>query len=407
MNYDETTLNIAKKKLDTSPSSDKIHRPRLGTGGGFQDVFFWDTAFTVLWAKYFVDDLPVHDSLDNLYRLADPDGYICRQYLPIGEPKFLRSHPDCYSPPLLSWAELDLYELHGDRERLATVYPALQRFHDSFRTMFRAGDGLFTSSPMGCGMDNLPRWPRGWESDAVGQPLTLEDIHPSVASGPGIVRSRAKVCSWNSQARWIDASCQAAFDSLCMRRIADLLDDAESSSRYAGEHAELKDLINARLWSEEHSFYFDRAGDHLIERYHVGAFWALLAEVCTDDRLERFVAHLVDPDRFGRTTPVPSLSADDPDYKTEGEYWCGSSWAPTTYMTLRGLKVMGCDEIATLLGRRFLDSVVAVLEETGTLWENYAPDAAAPGNWSGPDFVGWTGLATVAVPREILGGTTA
>ena len=99
---------------------------------------------------------------------------------------------------------------------------------------------------------------------------------------------------------------------------------------------------------------------------------------------------------------MPSLSADDPDYKAADEYWCGSSWAPTTYMTLRGLKAMGCDEMATLLGKRFFDSVSAVLEETGTLWESYAPDAAAPGNWSSPDFVGWTGLATVAVPREII-----
>jgi hypothetical protein len=400
--YDDITLAIARKKLDTAPSSNLIHRPRLGTGGAFQDVFFWDTAFTCLWSKYFIDELPVFTSLDNLYRLADSDGYICRQYLPIGEPKYLRSHPDCYSPPLLSWTELDIYNLHGDRDRLARVYPLLQRFHESFRKMFRAKDGLFICSPMGSGMDNLPRWPRGWTGDKVGQPLMEIDIHPSVPTRKGIVKSRAMVCSWNYQCRWIDASCQAAFDSLCMKRIAEIINDTESAVRYTDEHSELKKLINERCWSDKDAFYFDVTGEQQIRRFHVGAYWALLAEVCPQECLDGFIAHLTDPARFGRMTPVPSISADDPDYHPQGQYWLGSSWAPTTYMTLKGLKAVGRDALARKLGSAFLNTVISVFDETGTLWENYAPETTAPGNQSGPDFVGWTGLATVAVPREIM-----
>ncbi len=210
--------------MDTSPSAGKIHRPRLGTGGNFGDVFFWDTAFTCLWAKHFAHELPVQTSLDNLYRLADSDGYIARQHLPSGEPKYLRSHPKSYAPPVLAWAELDLYDLHGDLARLRTVYPALQRFHHSFRTLFRASDGLFFSDPLGCGMDNLPRWPRDWTGD------------------------------------------QAAFDARCMQRMARLIGDEPAAARYAAEHQELKDLINERCWSESDSFYVDLAGGQPVRR---------------------------------------------------------------------------------------------------------------------------------------------
>ena len=402
MTPEKITLELARRKMDTGPSDGKIHRPRLGTGGNFGDVFFWDTAFTCLWAKHFAHELPVLTSLDNLYRLADQDGYIARQHLPSGEPKYLRSHPKSYAPPVLAWAELDLYDLYGDLARLRAVYPVLQRFHDSFHTLFRAPDGLFFSDPLGCGMDNLPRWPRGWAGDQTGQPFTVDDIHPSVPGREDIVRERARICSWNRQGRWIDASAQAAFDALCMQRMARLLGDEPAAARYASEHQKLKNLINERCWSEADAFYFDLAEGQQIRRLHIGAWWTLIAEVCPPERLERFTAHLTDPRTFGVVTPVPSLSADDPDFRATGDYWLGSSWAPTTYMVLRGLKANGLDGLARQLGSDFLATVVAVLEETGTLWENYAPSSRAQGRIAQPDFVGWTGLATVAIPREIL-----
>jgi hypothetical protein len=54
-----------------------------------------------------------------------------------------------------------------------------------------------------------------------------------------------------------------------------------------------------------------------------------------------------------------------------------------------------------------LQNVVTVVEQTGTLWENYAPEKAAPGNPGKPDFVGWTGLSTVAMLFEYVLGLRA
>jgi glycogen debranching enzyme len=116
------------------------------------------------------------------------------------------------------------------------------------------------------------------------------------------------------------------------------------------------------------------------------------------------VAHLDDPRAFKRPHRVPSLAADQAGYDARGGYWRGSVWAPTNYMVLRGLTAVGRDALAHEIARNHLDNVVAVFERTGTLYENYAPESAAPGAPAKPDFVGWTGLPPIAVLLEYVFG---
>lgn len=45
-----------------------------------------------------------------------------------------------------------------------------------------------------------------------------------------------------------------------------------------------------------------------------------------------------------------------------------------------------------------------VFNDTGTVWENYSPEEAAPGSPAKPDFCGWGGLGPVAVLFEFIFG---
>ena len=136
--------------------------------------------------------------------------------------------------------------------------------------------------------------------------------------------------------------------------------------------------------------------------------WALLAEIVPPERLERFVAHLDNEKEFKRPNRVPTLSADHPDYCPEGGYWCGSVWAPTNYMIMKGLEATGYDQLAHEIASAFVDHVTQVYQDTKTVWENYAPETPAPGLGAGrlasKDFVGWTGLAPIAVVYEYVMG---
>ena len=80
----EAALAIARRKLSRDANPQLLRSPRLGTGGDFVNIFLWDTAFSVQWAKFHADEFPVADSLDNFYALQSPDGFISRESCPDG-----------------------------------------------------------------------------------------------------------------------------------------------------------------------------------------------------------------------------------------------------------------------------------------------------------------------------------
>lgn len=402
-NFEKEIIEIAEKKLERGESTEKIFRPRLGTGGNFEDVFFWDTAFTAMWAKYYSDILPVEQSMDNLYRLQDDDGFISRQYRPDTATKWSKEHPISFAPPVLSWFELDFFHLKGNLERLKKVYPHLKKHHFFCMTNYQREDGLFIGDPFGCGMDNLPRWPRDWAGDEQGLALSCEHIHPSFRNS-NILRDEKGYSlwfSWNWQAAYIDMSAQMAFNALCLKQIAEILKIPDDAEKFSLSHKRIKITINEKCWSNEHKFYFDLGYDKQVQRFHIGSFWTLIAEIVPEDYLESYLEHLENPEKFGRQVPVPTLAFDDPDYNPKGGYWHGSSWPPTTYMVLKGLKKVGADSLAEKLAAKYCDAVEELYAKTGTLWENLSPEAAVPGTPAQPDFCGWAGLV-LAIQKEIL-----
>jgi hypothetical protein len=119
------------------------------------------------------------------------------------------------------------------------------------------------------------------------------------------------------------------------------------------------------------------------------------------------IAYLEDPAVFNRPHRVPSQGFDSEAYNPDGGYWLGGVWAPTNYMVLRALTHRGYDDLAYAIARNHVQNVAQVFQETGTLWENYAPEKAAPGQPARPDFVGWTGISAVSVPIEYVVGLRA
>jgi hypothetical protein len=146
------------------------------------------------------------------------------------------------------------------------------------------------------------------------------------------------------------------------------------------------------------------AGNLATKARTVAPFWALLAEITAPEQAVRLIGHLKDPQTFWRTHPFPTLAADERWFKPFGDYWLGAVWAPTNYMIVRGLHAVGADALAREATARHLDAMAAVLESTGTIWENYRPDDLAPGLPARPDFVGWSGLGPIALLIETILG---
>jgi glycogen debranching enzyme len=205
--------------------------------------------------------------------------------------------------------------------------------------------------------------------------------------------------------RWIDASFQAllATDVLC--KMANVLGRQNSFNGLRKDAEDLNALINETMWDDDTGFYYDQFSSGKLNKVkHIGTYWGLLAGAVPPDRIERFIAHLDDPAEFNRPHRIPALAHSHPDYMPTGGYWRGGVWAPTNYMVLKGLRENGYGALAHIIARNHLDNVVQVFEDTDTVWENYAPESALPGDPAKPDFVGWTGLPGIAVLLEEVFG---
>ena len=76
-------------------------------------------------------------------------------------------------------------------------------------------------------------------------------------------------------------------------------------------------------------------------------------------------------------------------------------------MVIRGLERCGQPALAREISLEDLRIVAQVFDATGTVWENYAPDAAQPGKPAKADFVGWTGIVPIVYFIEYAIGLRA
>ena len=407
----EKALEITRSKVRGGDSEPFFKEPFVDAA--FSDnIFLWDSCFIVCFAKYHLDELPVYQALDNFYERIEDDGYICREYRKNGEPLWSKDHPVSINPPLLGLAETEIYHVRPDKERLRKVYPVLKKNFEFHINRYQGEDKLFWGDTLGMGMDNIPRYPRGWTTDE-GNGMTHHELGEKLGKMSGstaeerlntFIREYVNTLQgiWNDEGRLVDLSAQMAMYALQLKFIAGEIGETEDISAYEKFHAEVKEALNRPCWNNEDAFYYDLGYGEQIKRRHIGMYWTLLGELVPEDQLDRFVAHLKDPDEFYRKTPLPALSAKDPDFKGWGDYWLGGVWAPTSYMVLKGLSLYKEDALARDLATRTYAAVAEVFEATDTFWENYAPDLISYGMPSKMDFCGWTGLVPIAIYREYL-----
>ncbi len=419
--YRAGALEIARRKMAECEeyrlkNADKMPKGlghRIATGGHFGGIFLWDSAFCVLWARHTTkaEDFPIEQTLDNFYVLQDltKDGFICREFSSDGRPCWLGGHPIAFNPPLLTWAEMEVYQTgRTDKARLARVYPHLVRHHAACRKYYRRDDGLYFGDILGSGMDELPRWPRELSRNdraTGGIQLTEKCVGKSVRGFFKHLKKtdRALDSCWNRQAGWIDMSAQMALDARELAAMADELGKAEDAASYRAEYEEIKAAVNRFCWDEKLGFYCDVTGGKTIPRRHAGAFWVLMAGLATPERAKAMRDVMMDPKLFFRNCPFPALPADDPDYRPDKGYWCGVTWPPTNYVAIRGLRAYGFEADAEMAARRWYNACARVFEESGTCRENLNPDTARArerDNLCGKDFCGWAALAPVAIPAE-------
>lgn len=344
-------------------------------------IFMWDSCFILLFGKYANKIFCFQNTLNNFYSHQHRDGYICRAISEeLGTDRFTRYDPSGTGPEIMPWCEWEYYLNFNDKERLSKVFPPLMAYHRWMKEHFTWRDGSYFSTGWGCGMDNIPR--QNGECD------------PSFSHGHMV---------------WVDSCMQELLSCKTLLKMAKEIGRNEFEDELTQEIKILEDIINEKLWDEKSGFYYDLwvNGEHNGVR-HIGAFWAMLADCASNERIEKLVEYLEDENEFKTPTRIPSLSKSNKHYNSQGGYWLGGVWAPTNYMVLKGLDNYKKYTLSHEIGRDYLNSVVEVYRDSNTLYENYAPEfvlgKAVPGKPAKSDFVGWTGIAPISVLFEYVFG---
>ncbi len=430
LTFDTTRDRIASPIFDEDPNYVRcywkawelafrnFHEPKGGSGfvsqfidAAFnQNIFLWDTCFMTMFCNYAHPYVPGICSLDNFYVKQHEDGEICREinrttgkdFQPWvnteNEPLFSRwgyawakgtrktkviykARPvptpdptltlDSLNHPILAWAELESYRLTGDDDRLRLVWEPLVRYYAALKKYLRQGNGLYMTDS--ASMDNATR------------NVYLE------SGGTGI-----------------DISCEMVLFARNLAELSTILDKRPQARQYHQDAEELSALINRHMWDKKRAFYFDLTLEgQQAPIKSIAAFWTLLAKVASKSQAEALAGELQNPKTFNTAHRVPTLAADEPGFDPDGGYWNGAVWAPTDRMIVAGLENYGYKELARKIALNHLRNIVAVFKETGTLWENYAPQSTAPGKPSKGDFVGWTGIGPIAFFIEYAIGVRA
>ena len=358
-----------------------------------ENIFLWDTCFLTMFCNYGHPLIPGIGSLDNFYAKQHGDGEICREinrttgrdfaaWVNRGQKNLFsrwgdftvtyvgRDGPeppphltlDALNHPILAWAELESVRVTGDRSRLEDSSTSLWcHYYRALQNYVRQSNGLYMTD--WASMDNSPR-----------NPYLGQGRHGSgyvIANGPFRQPSRQdrRSAGKEKRCRW----------------------------RSASEAVELARIINTKMWNRRAEVLFrpDQSTANSRRSKTVAAFWTLLAGVASPEQADDLAAELRSPQSFGRKHRVPSTPADQAGFDPAGGYWRGSVWPSTNTMIIRGLERYGKHDLAREIALEHLRMVGEVFGTTGTVWENYAPDAAKPGQPAKGDFVGWTGIVPI------------
>jgi hypothetical protein len=192
------------------------------------------------------------------------------------------------------------YLIHGNKEKLEEIYPGMKKNIDWWIADRDAdGDGLFViDHQLETGMDDLSRW---------------EEENPNLRYDA------------------IDATSYAYANILAVSNMARVLEKYDEEIYFRNYANKTKNAVNYLLWNEEDESYRDRHPDskELSKTMCITTFYPFFAGIGTEQNLDVFRKHLLNPEQFWLPNPVPALPKDDPNFNPTS-FWEGPSWPAAT-----------------------------------------------------------------------------
>ena len=390
--------------------------PYIVPGGRFDEIYYWDSYFTMLGLKESDEIEMIENMIKNFASLIARYGFI-----PNGNRSYYLSRSQ---PPFFSLMVELLAEAKGN-EVYEEYLPALQKEYNYWmdetgptKHIVKMPDG----SVLNGYYDQLdtPR-PESFRQDVETSEASKED--PEVIFRN--LRSAAE-SGWDFSSRWfddgqnittikttelvpVDLNSLLYHLEVTLARAFRVRSDAASNdlalAREFDERAEQRNAaINKYCWSPDANWYVDcdTKGKLSREITLAGAaplfFW-----IAPNDRIEGIVKVLKESflQPGGLVTTLR---------ETKEQWDAPNGWAPLQWLTIKGLQNYGQDALAKDIAERWISLNVKVFKQTGKLMEKYdvkdVTKLAGGGEYPGQDGFGWTNgvllklISLYGVPNE-------
>ena len=353
--------------------------PFVVPGGRFQEIYYWDSYFTML-------GLAMSDRYDLIRNMVDDFAFLIKTYghIPNGSRTYYLSRSQ---PPFFSLMVELLAEKDGDSVYLKYLDVLQQEYHfwmNGQENLYIPNTFNRRTVMLQLG-DVLNRY---WDSLSTPRPESYkQDVEWFRKSGRDEsfyrdIRATAE-SGWDFSSRWMkgDISLKYIYTTeilpvdlnsllyhleFTLEKAYALKKDISMSDYYRQKCNARKRLINSYFWNKDKEYYFDY---DFIEQTQTDAF--TLAGVyplffkLADKKQAAHVAQTIQQ-KFLKSGGVVTTLVNT------GEQWdYPNGWAPLQWITYLGLKNYEYDELADSIANRWLELNMKVYFATGKMMEKY------------------------------------
>ncbi len=379
------------------PDSSLLALPETSVvpGGRFQEMYYWDTYFSMLGIQIAGRKDLLLSLVKNFSSIIDRYGFIpngCRSYY------LTRSQPPVFA------LMLEMIELEFGREAIKPFLPALKREYEFFMTR------RSVKLPNGASLN------RYWDAkNAPREESYLEDVELIHANPEHLTLGRelraAAESGWDFSSRWfgnsglgsIRTTDFAPIDLNCILYHLEMqLGIWLQDDSYTQAADTRKTTILEHCWDETHGWFFDF--DHQTgirsQSWTLAGMFPLYFKLATPAQAARVAQNLEQhflKDGGLITTLVHA-----------GEQWdAPNGWAPLQWIACLGLEHYGFHNLALEIATRFVRIAEQVWKRTGRLMEKYNVEdtqlEAGGGEYPAQDGFGWTnGVVRAMIERYDL-----
>lgn len=400
--------------VDTKGSAIRLPHPSLVPGGRFNELFYWDSYFSMLGLSASGRQNISTDMLKNFAYLIDTYGHI-----PNGTRTYFLTRSQ---PPFFAMMVEAEAKAHGDqvyREYLPQLKKEYAFWMDGAadlprgkarKRVVRLRDGTLLNRYWDA--SDQPRqeaWAHDIKTaqDAKGRKpeQVYRDLRAAAESG------------WDFSGRWSDhpqslssirttSIIPVDLNSLLYQLEVTLAKACSLSAGacnvdYATAAVQRKRAINHYLWNQD-GFYadYDRLRGKIRSTLTAATLFPLFNGVATQAQADKTAA-TVDR-RLVREGGLVTTES------TTGQQWDSpNGWAPLNWVAVEGLDRYGHKALAQKVGTRFLKSVSDYFDTTHTLMEKYdvvkGKEKAGGGEYHNQEGFGWTNAVTLLLMQRYQG----